>query len=616
MTDISRLCMVCLSEKDENGICPRCKKATEVIQKAPCLPLKTIINERYCIGKAIKKNDETITYPAYDLKTNKKVTLREFFPESIAVRGADEVSVLPLGGKEPVFSECYNDFSSLWNKLHRLKGLTSLISVDDVFLANGTIYAVSEESELVTLRDYLLQTKEGFLPWDRARILFMPVLSTLGTLHTSGIIHRGINPSAFVFSKEGRLKLTDFCTERARTSYGEITPELFDGYTPYEQYINTGRTGPWSDIYSFCSVLYRVLIGTTPIDAKTRALNDQMMIPAKFAEILPPYVINAIINGMQIKSSDRTGNIEQLRNDLSASPRAIGASAPVYTEPLRNNSPTSDSIPSDQIGEQNESPTKHISVNTARPAQRPAPAVPSEKENAEKILDEMNKEGNKKKNILIVVLCVVLAILIFAIGFLISAIVNMDKNNNPVETTIEETTIDENIMVVPDFRGMKLEDVLKNPKYSEFFTIQTKQENSAEVENGRIIIQSLPAGTKADKGMPLVLTVSTGQKTVEVPDVTGYSSYEDAKLSLENLGFSCVKSIKQNTTDSTAGKIAETIPPAGTKAKKGDTITIVVYADLEEKTTVPELTENNNSVEEFLSEHQQEQQQEQQPNNQ
>ena len=385
MQDISKLCMICLSEKDENNVCPRCKRNIAVRQDAPLLPLKSIINERYCIAKAMKRNGEGVTYAAYDLKLDKPVSVREFFPESIASRSFDELTVVPAAGSESDFSSCRASFIELWTKLMRLKGLSALISVTDVFQSNSTAYAVYEESELVNLKSYLKNTSDGFMTWEKARILFMPVLSTLGTLHTSGVLHRGINPKSFIFSKDGKLKLTDFCAEQARTLLSDIEPELFEGYTPYEQYSADGNIGPWSDIYSFCAVIYRTLVGKDPIDSKTRAEEDKLMIPARFAELIPSYVINALINGMQIMPEDRTQNIEQLRSNLSTVQRSFESSvlthtadASKYTAAAPINEPVADPVPTQ---ERTDNPVTSYNSYAQRmqglQSEKPAPVTPA-----------------------------------------------------------------------------------------------------------------------------------------------------------------------------------------------------------------------------------------------
>ena len=44
----------------------------------------------------------------------------------------------------------------------------------------------------ITLRAFLLKSRTGYLGWDQAKTLLMPVLSTLATMHEAGIYHLGI----------------------------------------------------------------------------------------------------------------------------------------------------------------------------------------------------------------------------------------------------------------------------------------------------------------------------------------------------------------------------------------------------------------------------------------
>ncbi len=588
MTDISRLCMECLGEKHENGICPHCGKKTEVIQNSPLLPVKSIVAQRYLIAKAQKRNSEGITYSAFDIKLNKPVSIREFFPENIAKREADLISVGVAPENNSVYTQYLNAFVLMWIKLQRLKGLSALISVNEVFQDNGTAYAVYDESERITLRDYLLETKEGFISWEKARILFMPILSTLGTLHTSGIIHKGINPSAFVFSKDGKLKLTDFCIEAVRTTTGALDSEIFDGYAAYEQYTINKQLGPWTDIYSFCSVLYRSLIGTTPIDAKTRAQNDRMMIPAKFAEQLPPYVINALINGMAIDPEDRTDNIEQLRNDLSASPRVIGASAPTYTPPVTvEKKPVPEKAPP---ARQTPAPQPRQNPQQRKPASSEADRI-----KARQALE--NEAKNKKKNALIIALFAVLGILIISIAVLVFALVNDDTE----PTRTEQTTIGTSLVQVPNFVNGKIADILADKTYTDCFDIKTVQESSSTVAEGYVISQSIPANATANIGETITLTVSSGPKSFAMDDVTGWT-YEQAEKHLTEQGFVCSKSYFHNDGTHTPETVVETTPAAGELVNEGASVTIIVYTAVEEDTQpVIQDPTGGNSVEQFLN---------------
>ncbi len=578
MTDISNLCMVCLGTKNEAGVCTRCGKEEDIIQLSPLLPIKSVIAQRYLIAKAHKKNGEGFTYAAYDMKLEKAVSVREFFPGRSAERDIDLINVIPREGMDKVYSQHLNSFISLWKKIMRLKGVTALITVNDVFQCNGTAYAVYDESESVTLRDYLLDTEEGFITWEQARILFMPVLSTLGTLHTSGVVHKGINPASFIFTKDGRLKLTDFCTEHVRAKGGFGEEEIFDGYAPIEQYSVPAKADARTDIYSFCCVLYRALIGSLPIDSRERAENDRMMIPARFAEQIPAYVINALINGMSIYPEDRTDNIEQLRSDLSASQRAIGASAPNYNPPAPKPAPAAKENPF----------VDKLSV----PA---APKAPAKETQKAKIIAEEKKKTAKKKNTQITVLCIILVILLGVIGFLSVQLIDIAGGGENEQTTNESTVI-----TVPYFVGGYIQDIIQNPAYTEYFIFKTVQEHRYDVQAGIVIDQSIPYNSTASKGDTITLTISAGPKNLPVPDVTGLT-FEEAERIILSQGLTCKKSLIHNDGTHTGNTVAETIPAAHEIIAEGKEVTIVVYTSLEEETS--EDTQQNtsgNAVQEFL----------------
>lgn len=582
MEDLSRLCLSCMGIKDENGFCPRCKTDIPPQQESPYLPLQVILNERYCIGKAIKKNGEGITYLAFDLKTNRTATVREFFPDSIAERDFDGLTVLPSGGSEYIFNDYLSDFNELWSKLIRLKGLTAMISAYDLFGANGTAYAVYSESESLNLRDYLLQTPTGYIPWEQARILFMPVLSTLGTLHTSGIVHRGISPSSFIFTEDGKLKLTDFSIAAIRSTYADLEPEIPDGFAPIELYNESFPTGAWTDVYSFTAVLYRTLIGTMPIVAPIRAQNDQMMIPAKFAEQMPPYVINALINGMQIEPDDRTRNIEQLRSNLSASPRAVGASAPVYHKPPVSR-PQTGNAPSAQQPAPKPAPQK--------PAVQQTPSRPynsgydnyTERTQAANELVRQAEQKNRKNKLLTTVLCLVLVLLIVGIGLIVSAIFSMQQPTQPTETTTAQTVV---IRTVPDFTGKRYTDITAQQMYTLSFHLVKVEQPSSTVEAGVVISQSVPPQTTVREGSDIILYVSSGPKEITVPDVTGLT-YEAAVQILAAQGLICSKATKYNDGTHTPDTVAETFPIVGTPIKAGDSISVILWSNPNPTTEAP-----------------------------
>ena len=604
MEDLAKLCFECMELKGDHRVCPHCGSTGAPKQHFPLLPLGSLVGGRYYIGKAIRVNGEGVTYVAYDNKEFHRCTVREFFPQSLAVRDPDMVSIFPSSGSVQAFQECRDSFNEMWKKLMRLKGLTALINVTDVFAAGNTTYAVYEEAENKNLRDYLLSTQQGYLDWEQARILFMPVLSTLGTLHTSGVIHKGINPEAFIFTEDGRLKLTDFCIPQVRTAYGDLDSDIHDGYAPLEVYSEDANLGTWTDIYSFTAVLYRTLVGSTPISAPVRAQNDQMMIPAVFAEKLPPYVINALINGMQINAEDRTRNVEQLRSNLSASPRAVSASASVYKN---------DGQFAISAGEVRTAAAT-VAPGNAQQAKKPAvraggavvpgalidpvasePGAPVRRplsDDAQEAYAEQQQKDKQRKT-LTGVLILIIILLCVGIGLIVSSL--FGSGSNPTPQTTEAPTQQAQNMTVPSFVGKYFDDIAHDAYYSQFLHIIKTENSSTEYEAGIIMYQSIPVGTAVAQGTEIILTVSSGKKTFLVPDVTGMT-YEQALSVLAPQGLVCAKASKYNDGTHVPDTVAETFPLAGQSITQGDTIQVIMWSNATE-----EESEEDESTEEIVT---------------
>lgn len=599
MDDLGKLCFSCMRPKGDHPVCPHCGSEGAPQQDFPLLPLGSLVGGRYYIGRVTRKNSEGVTYLAYDTKEDLTCSVREFFPESLAVRDDDTVSIFSAPGSEQAFSDCRESFNEMWKKLMRLKGLTALINVTDVFAAGNTSYAVYAETEEETLRDRLLSTPQGYMDWEQARILFMPVLSTLGTLHTSGVIHKGINPEAFIFTSDGKLKLTDFCIPQVRLAFRELEADIHDGYAPLEVYKDEGAIGSWTDIYSFSAVLYRALVGSTPISAPVRAQNDQMMIPAKFAENLPPYVINALINGMQINAEDRTRNVEQLRSNLSASPRAVSASASIYKAPAALNIPTGDlrkapgTVAPEGVERRKPQPApqqamRQTSSGGTRPLNVPQTARPSEARarlDAEAAYAEQQKREKKGKQ-LKVLLALVILLLLVGVGLVVSALLGGGGS----DTTPSATQLQ--MLTVPNFVGQQFDAVAADAYYSQHLRLIKVEENSTSVPSGQITYQSIVEGTMVTQGTEIVLTVSSGPRSFELPDVTG-QTYEQALATLGTQGLVCSKASKYNDGTHLPDTVAETVPPAGTRVTQGDSVQVVLWGPIAAESTsagLPETT--------------------------
>lgn len=514
------LCMNCMRETGGEKQCPYCGFRADSPQLLPYLPLRTVVGGRYIVGRLLEFNGDGATYMGWDSNQNTPVCIREFLPDAISQRDNETLELKPHEGSEEVFSDCYQSFLELWRKLVRMRGLTALISAFDIVEDYGTAYAVSEHIEGITLRDYLLQSKNGYISWEQARSMFMPVLSTLGTLHTSGIIHRGISPSTLLIGNDNKVRITGFSIGQARTARGDITAQLFPGYAAIEQYGFEGRQGPWTDIYAFAAVLYRALIGSTPIEATSRVTNDKMMIPGKFAEEIPAYVINAIINAMQILPEDRTHTVDQLRGELSAASSMSGG----YTAGI--------------------------------------PYTKEEDEPVKKQKQGMSKENKKiavKAGILSAVACIAIILVVVLIAFREDIF-----HKNGSEDILPSGNITEQQVEIPNFVGKYYSTIRATASWNATYEFTVKEEYSDSVDEGMVISQSPKADSTetlpVNGKIKVSLVVSKGIKVAKIPNVVN-SKYEDAVKTLEKEGFTNIsKVLKVNDGTHEAGTVYSVTP--------------------------------------------------------
>ena len=115
----------------------------------------------------------------------------------------------------------------------------------------------------------------------------------------------------------------------------------------------------------------------------------------------------------------------------------------------------------------------------------------------------------------------------------------------------------------------------------------TKPQTSDKPQ-GEVLDQNPQAGTQVAKNSTVTLTVSSGTGQAAVPNVVG----QDAATAGNTLGQAGFKvSTKTQASDTVqAGIVISTNPPAGAKANKGSTVTMIVSSGPSPTTTEPSTT--------------------------
>lgn len=569
MDELILRCACCMHEKQEPGPCKRCGAQTDPLQDPACLPMHSILADRYYIGMPIQRNGESNVYLAYDNDFDCVCLVREFYPPTLAKRSVEDQSVLPMTDCESQFNTYRSEFTSLWKRIQKLKGLPGLVMITDVFDFNGTSYAVTPNSDDITLREMLKRQPESRITWEQARIMFIPLFSTLATLHSTGILHRGLSPETIHVDRNGRLRMSDFAVADLRIAKTELDTELFDGYCALEQYTPGKAIGPWTDVYAFCAVLYRSLTGHIPVAAPFRAIEDTMAIPSNIAGSLPEYAINAIIDGMEIYSLERVQNMDELRKLIAA---------PTEYIPRRQITEDETYYPTDADLGQDGQADLPIEEAPAEDTQEPVltDALSDDsadeetiqwgsedgEEDAEQEEDEKKKKSNLDKAItalLIVILAITLVGLGFVGKYLASFIQGDPVIQNPAQ---QETTV-----VVPNCLGLTMEEIENTPDIMNNFTVRFVMVTGSSRAYGQIDRQSLNFGDSVAIGSELMLSVSA----LPMPDVTGQPIIQ-AQAALDSYGLTYFVEYKTYSDgDKTkSGSVAYTTPGSMTAVVPGE----------------------------------------------
>ncbi|MBP0067133.1 serine/threonine protein kinase, partial [Anaerobutyricum hallii] len=273
---------------------------------------------RYTIEGVLGQGGFGITYLGIDELHEKKVAIKEFFPQGIVTRNIeyqDTVTVTFVGEKDN-YEKGKERFLKEARTMAKFSKDEGIVKALDFFEINNTAYIVMEYLEGITLKQYLRENQR-IAPEDLIELL-VPLIESLDEIHSQGMIHRDISPDNIMVLPDGRIKLMDFGAARDYTEFGEksLSIVLKPGYAPPEQYQTHGVQGPWTDIYALCATMYKCITGENPPDAIERVMDDSLKKISEFGIAIPPQEEAAIIKGMSVSAKDRYQDIKDFCEDL------------------------------------------------------------------------------------------------------------------------------------------------------------------------------------------------------------------------------------------------------------------------------------------------------------
>ncbi|MDV6376211.1 serine/threonine-protein kinase [Deinococcus arenicola] len=282
---------------------------------------------QYTLSRVLGQGGFGITYAGRDTRLGLQVAIKELFLDGSSRRGKTVAAPGNISSAE--YQTTKTGF------LDEAKVLASfndpgIVKVMNYFEENSTAYLVMEFLEGSTLGGLI--EKRGPMPPDVVFEVARSVAKTLELVHQRGLLHRDIKPDNIFFNQTGRIVLIDFGSVRAFVSGKTLshTRLVTPGYAPLEQYGNSGRFGPYTDIYALGATLLHALTGKMPPPATDLMLGTPL---PPMPDSALPGLRRAVTQAMALRVEDRPQSAQALLTILTTpTPRAV-PSPPIPTAP-------------------------------------------------------------------------------------------------------------------------------------------------------------------------------------------------------------------------------------------------------------------------------------------
>jgi serine/threonine-protein kinase len=542
-----------------------------------------VYGNRYEVMREIARGGMADVYLARDLRLDRPVAIKVLSAEL---------------SRDPTFVERFRLEARAAANLNH----PNIVSVYDWGQEQDTSFIVMEYVEGQTLRELI--HVDGTVAPAQVADIGAEIAAALSFAHKAGVVHRDVKPGNVLITRSGQVQVTDFGIARANgASDGLTRTGAVMGTATYfspEQAQGLPVDGR-SDVYSLGIVLYEMTTGSAPftgdnpVSVAYKHVREPIPRPSERVAGVPPDLERIILTCLAKDPADRYQSADDLRADLlrfrrgqaiqggpvTARVAALDATSTVTATPLPMGAPTAP--PRDRkwtvalvvalivvlvagIGYlvytvlQGGDDTGTVTVENVVLQQE---AVARRTLEAQGLEVRVVRRANDQ----------------LASGIVVSqdpkAGTKIDRGSRVVLTVSDG----KGSKPVEDVAGETLEDAQRTLE-AQGFTVVVEHEPSETVDEGRVIRTDPEAGVKTPVGDPVTVVVSSGPAPVSVPDVVGQDQVAAAQT-LGSAGFKVERST-QASSSVAAGVVISQDPAAGTGARRGDTVRIVVSSGPEE----------------------------------